>query len=381
MAKPNITTNSCPDCGAAPAPHLLIWWSNVLDWLLGPYTRLIDKIWKRLKPKLAKLPWDGLAFKLMWWLEKFGLGKVVTEIKPDHSTRTRVLWEEAVRRGIEMFEFRPFGRSVELMVARYRGQLFAFDGLPRPHGQPSEGLEWMDDKGLMRYKFLEAGLPVARGGMAKLVQKALVIFDQVGPPVIVKPRFGSRSRHTWIYVQTRDQLVKAFYSAQRLCPWVVVEEQLQGPVHRATVIGGKLIGVARRDMPQIVGDGIHTIGELVADSNNHPGRAGDFFTALPTAAEAADELYRQNLTWNSCPSLGQQVLLGQKVNRGAGGVTVEVTGETHTDNKILFEKIASVVGDSIIGIDFIVRDVAAPWHTQVACGVIECNSLPFIDRD
>lgn len=377
QAKPG----SCPDCGPTPIPHALAWWSSVIDWFIQPYTRLLDRTWRRLKPHLARrVKWDRFAFRSMFWLQRLGIGKVVTELKDDHSLRTRALWEEAKRRGIELFEFRPFGRSVELMVARRRGKLFAFDGLPRPRGYDTSGLQWMDDKGIMRDRLRAAGVPVARGGVATLAKRALELFDKVGPPLIVKPRLGSRSRHTFMHIESRDQLVQAFYSAQKLCPWVVVEEELQGPVFRATVIGGTLVGVARRDMPHVVGDGVKTIGQLVREANEHPRRHGNsIYTTLPGEAEAAAELARQELAWQSVPPAGQQVLLAQKVNRGLGGVTTEVTEETHSDNRALFEKTAQVVGDPIIGIDFIVRTVVEPWHEQGACGVIECNSLPFID--
>lgn len=370
---------SCPDCGPTPTSHALAWWTSVLDWLFSPYTKLMDKLWRRFRPWVLRLPLDRFAFRLMHWAKALGLGHVVTELKPDHNLRTRVLWEEAKRRGIELFEFRPFGRSVDLMVARFGNELFAFDGLPRPKGWLSDGAEWMDDKAVMREKFSAAQLPIARGDMLVLVKQALEFYDQIGPPLIVKPRVGSRSRHTFTHVATRSQLVRAFYSAQKLCPWVVVEQELQGPVHRATVIGGKLVGVARRDIPQVIGDGAKRIGDLVEIANNHPSRTGEIFHVLPTEPEAREELARQGLTWQSVPNLGQVVTLGAKVNRGIGGVTVDVTGETHADNLALFERVAHVVGDPIIGIDFIVRDVSEPWHTQASCGVIECNSLPFID--
>ena len=351
----------------------------MLDWIFGPYADFLQRIWLKFKPTVMKLPMDRFAFRSMHWAQSLGLGTIVTDIKPDHNLRLRVLWQEAKRRGIELFEFRPFGRSVDLMVARYKGKLFAFDGLPRPRGIQSDGTDWMDDKAIMRQKFIEAKIPVARGGMFVLVKKALQLFDEVGPPFIVKPRVGSRSRHTHIHITTRSQLVTAFYSAQKLCPWVVIEEELPGPVFRALVVAGKLIGVARRDMPQVTGDGQHTIGELVDQANNHPGRDHDIFYKLPGEAEVADELARQGVAWNSVPTAGQIVMLGSKVNRGIGGVTVDVTDEVHPENVALFERVAQVVGDSIIGIDFIAEHLRTPWHTHVAAGVIECNSLPFID--
>ncbi|MFA4819171.1 MAG: hypothetical protein WC621_05010 [Patescibacteria group bacterium] len=375
----NNNKSTCPDCGPNPTPHYLSWFTVAIDWLMAPYTRLLDKLWRRLNPWLIKLPLDKIALVAMKTANALHIGTIVKDLRPDHSLRTRALWEEAKRRGIEIFEFRPFGRSVELMVARYNGYLFVFDGLPRPRGSIGSGYDWMDDKLIMRQNFAVQQIPIARGGMAVLAKKALQIFDEVRPPVIVKPRFGSRSRHTFIHVTTRSQLVQAFYSAQKISPWVLIEEELQGAVYRATVINGRLIGVARRDLPHVLGDGSHTIAELVQIANQKIPSGGDIFAVLNIDDATEFELNRQGLSLLSAPADGQFVTLGQKVNRGLGGITVEVTSQVHTDNIQLFEKIAQVVNDSIIGIDFMVGAINEPWHQQTACGVIECNSLPFID--
>lgn len=372
---------NCPECGPSPTPHLLSWGTGLLDWIFTPSFRLMQKCVAWLAPVARQLPGDRLAYYAMRLFSKLGIGSMVKELRPDHSLRTRALWEEAERRKIELHEYRFFSeRTSELFVARHGKKLFAFDGLPRPRGRASTGLSWMDDKAVVKQRFQAAGIPVPKGGTAVLVKRALELFDEIGGTVIVKPRTGSRSRHTATNISTRSELVAAFYSAQKLCPWVVVEEHLPGSVFRATVIGGKLVGVARRDVPQVTGDGRQTIAELVAAENTHPHRqAGGVYTVLPGEAEATSELARQGLTWQSVPQPGQVVTLDWKVNRGAGGVTVDVTDVTHADNVVLFEKIAQVVGDPIIGIDFMIDAMHEPWHQRVPCGVIECNSLPFID--
>ena len=71
--------------------------------------------------------------------------------------------------------------------------------------------------------------------------------------------------------------------------------------------------------------------------------------------------------------------LNQKVSRSYGATTSDMTPVTHPENVKLFEKIGRVLGDSLVGIDFIVNDISKPWTEQKRCGVIECNSLPFLD--
>ncbi len=369
---------ACPDCGPAPTPHRLAWLTCLLDWLLKPYIRTLEKIAEFFKPLTDSWPLHKMAHSLMQLTVKLGLAEMVSELRDDHNSRTRALWQEALRRSISLKEWRLFKKPTDIMVAEWQGFKYVFDGLPRPRGK-TKGLDWMDDKAIMRQKFQAAGLPIARGGSALLVKKALHIFDELGGPLVVKPRFGSRSRHTFSNIVTRSQLVQAFYSAQKLSPWVIIEEQLKGEVYRATVVNSKLQAVARRELANVIGDGLNTISQLVDLSNKSSGRQTDLFTLLAKDEEAAAEIRRQGYTWQSVPAKGQKVFLSRKVNRGSGGATVEVTGEVHPVNRQLFEKVAQVVGDHIIGLDIILQAVDKPWHEQTLVGIIECNSLPFID--
>ena len=54
---------------------------------------------------------------------------------------------------------------------------------------------------------------------------------------------------------------------QEISPWVIVEQQLEGFVYRATVIGGRVVGVLRREPANIIGDGKSTIKQLIIEEN------------------------------------------------------------------------------------------------------------------
>jgi cyanophycin synthetase len=266
-----------------------------------------------------------------------------------------------------------------IFVAEHNGQRIVFDILPRIGSSHSPSVAWMDDKGIMREKFAPQNFPIARGGFAETEREALNLFEKIGGTVIVKPRSGSRSRHTTIHITTREQLIKAFWVAKQLSPWVVVEEELKGYVHRVTLVKGKVVGVMRREPPHVVGDGISTIRTLVEKENLNPARHGPLFHMLHLDEEARAELAHQGLAFESIPPLGKLVPLGQKVGRGSGGSTTDFTQTTHPENIELFEKIGAFMQDPLVGVDFIIEDMTRPHGEQQPCGVIECNSLPFID--
>lgn len=370
--------NTCPDCGGAPVNHTVEKISVFVDVMLVPLLKPLDKIRRLLFPYLGHV-FSPLGPKI---LNLFCLLKIASWIdEPDDKVvwRARCLWEEANKRGIKMRAWRLFNLPNDTFFAEYKGQYILFQGLPRPKGSEPESLDWMDNKAEMNKRFLPLDIPIAKGGVAVNFRQALKWFNKLSKPVIVKPNLGSRSRHTTIHINSIDELKIAFKKAKQLCRWVVIEEELQGSVYRGTVIGGKVVGVLRRDPACVEGDGVKNIRELVNEENNNPLRQGPMFHLLPTDESVDEELKKQNLSWDSIPRAGLLVNLNTKTSRAVGGALIDCTDETHTDNILLLEKIAQVLNNPIVGVDFIMPDIKKSWREQDRCGVIECNSLPFID--
>jgi len=362
----------CVDCGGAQVNHHIMYTSILLGAIMEPWTNWMNK----LMPE-SSFDWFGpTVTKTLTFLK---LGKITHEPEEDDSGRTRVLWEEAKKRGIDMYEFRLFGIGHDIFVSKYKGDTRFFDVLPRPKVYDPKGLEWMDNKGKMKEHFEKAGIKVARGGVTHSLKKALAIFRSLDKPVITKPNLGSRSRHTTTHINTEEEFKKSFLKARQLSPWVMIEEELSGYVFRGTVIGGKLIAVLRREPAYVIGDGIHNIEGLIDIENKNPMRNGKIFHQLSYDEEAVKELANWGHTKDTIAKNGEIITLGQKTSRAVGGGITDTTDIVHPDNKIMLEKVAEVLNDPLIGVDFIMDDVAISWKDQPKCGVIECNSAPFID--
>lgn len=373
----------CQYCGPNPINHQSARWAIIFDLLFKPLFVPIELLRHKIGNlvKINSLKNEKYIAKTLRFLSKIGIGRIESALDSEDSYRTKCLWDSAQKRGISIERYRLGDLSGlrTLMIAEYNEDIAVFDGLPRPSRKYPKSIEWVDDKAIMRDKFKKASIPVAKGGVCLTLAQAKSVFRDIASQVIVKPRTGSRSRHTTIHINSEDELEEAFYVAKQLSPWVVVEEELSGMVFRATVIAGKTAGVIRREPPHVIGDGEHTVSQLVDIANQHPERQGPLFHHINLGIEAQNELLRQNFTGDSVPENGEVVLLGQKIGRGSGGSTTELTNKAHPQNIQLFEKIADFLGDSLVGIDFIVEDIEKPWPEQAKCGVIECNSLPFID--
>ena len=372
---------SCPDCGEYPVNHANEWFLALSDSLSTPIVMFFEKAVSRVKPRLVKYMPDRAAMLLFHTLATARLGEIMNDVDEYDSGRNRWLWDSAKRRGILMRQFRFLGKpdGVNFFVAEHNGMTIAFEGLPRPDRGISKSLDWMDNKAILKKKFLAARIPMAQGRACSTYRQALRTMRAVGAPVITKPHIGSRSRHSTVGIKTPEDLAVGFRKAQQLSPWIIVEQELQGYLFRVLLVRGKIAGIIRREQAHVVGDAVSTVRSLVEAENKNPRRAGPTFHALPTDAGVDDELARQNLKWDSILARGEVVNLNGHISRYYGGSTTDFTDRVHPENKILFERIAEVLGDSLVGMDFIIGDMERSWREQKLCGVIECNSLPNID--
>ncbi len=369
----------CEDCGPDGVSHANEWASAVASFFFWPLFSFGASLAAAFSPLFSFPGSDRFLPEVLTALTKLTDGRILHEPDEKNSWRAKTLWEEASKRGIRMREFRPLALPRDLFTAEFQGQLNFFQDMPRPKGFYSRSMCWMDDKRMMRKVFEDHGIPVANGKVCMTKHSARAACKNLEKPLIVKPSLGSRSRHTTIHITTEEGLLEAFVKAKQISPWVIIEEELTGSVFRVSVIGGKVVAVMERKAPLITGDGIHSIKRLVHEENKNPLRKGPIFHTIPTDKEARDELSRQGFTWNDIPPKGTIVTLNQKISRAFGATTKDVTDDMHEDNKMLCQEAARVLNDPLIGIDMIIPDISKSWKTQNKCGIIECNSVPFLD--
>lgn len=377
------TPKPCAECGDGAIFHDLTYTTFLIDeaigWVVGvkaevtykkpgKFERLLQAIERKVTPHILEA------------LMKTPLATRVTE--PDDETQLLALmiWEEAKKRGVTVNEFRLGGLARNIFTATLPdGRTFAFEGIPLPSSE-IDRVRWMDDKAVLKEALRAQGIPVARGGAAMRLATALKIYRSLEAPVITKPYTGSASRHTILHIDSEEKLERAFRIATQVAPRAVIEEELVGPVYRATVVDGKLEAVLRRDQPYIIGDGVHTITELVEEANTHPKRQGPYFHHIKLDDAADAELAWQGLARDHVIPEGMKVILHQKINWSVGGTTADVTDQVHPDNVALFERVTEILRAPIAGIDFIIEDITKSWKEQKRCGVLECNSMPFFDN-
>jgi D-alanine-D-alanine ligase-like ATP-grasp enzyme len=304
-----------------------------------------------------------------------GFLKLSDDISKATTTRSRVIWEEAKRRGIPMHQLVIFGKYTELYRAIVNGKEIYFESLPIPPKLITESQNWLDDKAILKEKLLSAKLPAGRGGAFvhwKDIRKA---FKMLQKPVIIKPALGSRGRHTTTFIYTEDELKKAFKVGKQIADRLVMEEHLTGSVYRATIIDGKMVGNLRGDPPRITGDGKSTIKELIEQKNKNKRKEIKDVVVTPYIEEF---LSRNGYTTLSVLPEGKTIDLIEKIGIGYGGYKAEEIEITHPEIIRIMEEAGRMINFPVMGFDFIIPDITKNPNEQ-HWGIIECNSLPFID--
>lgn len=236
----------------------------------------------------------------------------------------------------------------------------------------------VQDKQLTKNLLAAVGAPVPQGREATSAEDAWSAAVEIGLPVVVKPRDGSQGRGVAVNLQTRDAVMAAYENASSRYDNILVEEYAPGADYRLLIIDNKLVAAARREPPQVTGDGRRTIAELVEIVNADPRRGEDHATSLskiPLDAIALGVLEEQGLTRDSIPAAGQLVLLRRNANLSTGGSATDVTDLVHPDVTARAIDAVRMVGLDLAGVDIIAQDISQPLEQQRG-KIVEINAAP-----
>ncbi|TSE21695.1 Cyanophycin synthetase [Tepidimonas alkaliphilus] len=234
------------------------------------------------------------------------------------------------------------------------------------------------DKELTKKLLHAVGVPVPLGRPVRDAEDAWRAAQELGGAVVVKPRDGNQGKGVTVNVQGREQVLAAYETARHYSDEVMVERYLPGVDFRLLVVGNRLVAAARRDPPLVIGDGVHTVRELVERVNADPRRGDGHATPLTRIrldGIALERLAQQGLTPDSVPALGQRVVLRNNANLSTGGSATDVTDEVHPLVAQRAVLAAMTVGLDVCGVDVVCQSVMQPLEAQQG-GIVEVNAAP-----
>jgi cyanophycin synthetase len=234
------------------------------------------------------------------------------------------------------------------------------------------------DKELSKKLLQAAGVPVPMGRPVLDAEDAWVAAQEIGLPVVIKPRDGNQGKGVAVNLKTREEVIAGFNNALEFRDDIMVESYLPGSDYRLLVVGDKMVATARREPPLVVGDGSSSVRQLVDKVNADPRRGDGHATSLTKIRFdeiALARLKEQGLNADSVPAKGARVVLRNNANLSTGGTATDVTDDVHPEVAARAVMAAQMVGLDVCGVDVVVESVLKPLEEQHG-GVVEVNAAP-----
>jgi cyanophycin synthetase len=238
--------------------------------------------------------------------------------------------------------------------------------------------EIAQDKDLTRMLLRTVGVPVPEGRPVASAEDAWTAAQAIGLPVVVKPQFGNQGKNVATFLTTKEQVVAAYNTASEGGYSVVCERFITGADYRLLIVGNRLVAASRREPAQVVGDGVHTVAELIDHANTDPRRGNDH--AMPLSKIRLDPvamsvLAEQGLSPSAVPPAGSRVLIRRNGNLSTGGTAADVTDLVHAEVAARAIEAARTIGLDIAGVDVLATDITRPLEEQGGA-IVEVNAGP-----
>jgi len=222
------------------------------------------------------------------------------------------------------------------------------------------------------------GLPVPRQELVQSESAAIRAARKIGFPVVTKPYNGNHGRGISICLRSDDEVVEGYNKAKEISRSVIVETFLEGDDHRLLVVNGELVAATRRTPGHVVGDGAHTIAQLVEIVNQDPRRGvghEKVLTRIEIDAQAQMMMAREGVDADTVLDAGRVVYLRSTANLSTGGTATDVTDIIHPDNRDMAIRAIRAIGLDVGGVDFLTTNIAESYKA-IGGGICECNAAP-----
>src|SRR5499427_6217144 len=286
---------------------------------------------------------------------------------------TAALVHAAERRGIPWLRLNDQS-LVQLGHGKYQQRIQATVTGRTPH----IAVELASDKEETNKILAGLGLPVPQQELVQTGTQAVRAARRIGFPVVTKPYNGNHGRGISIRLTTEEEVAHGFEVAREHSRSVVVESFLEGEDHRLLVVNGELVAATRRTPGHVVGDGEHTVAQLIDIVNQDPRRGvghEKVLTRLELDPQAHKMLERAGLTADSVPERGSTVYLRSTANLSTGGTATDVTDVIHPDNREMAERAVRAIGLDVGGVDFLSKNITESYRT-IGGGICEVNAAP-----
>lgn len=194
------------------------------------------------------------------------------------------------------------------------------------------------------------------------------INNQLSYPLVAKPTQGTQGYGVKTNITNETHLLNhiQYLLKRRENEKIIVEEYKKGNDYRIMVFNNEIIGVVKRDLPYVMGDGKNNLEYLIKEHkySKHKIHNVDF-----------NMLREQNVTFETIISSNKKIYLS-KVSNYHNGASIDNIPlvNVHPENIEMFKKVNQVLDVKLSGIDFITTNISVPYYLEGV--IIEVNERP-----
>jgi cyanophycin synthetase len=237
------------------------------------------------------------------------------------------------------------------------------------------------DKVRSKSAFRALGVPTPDHVLVRDSEDLRLAAKRIGFPCVVKPADQGGGKGVTADVRSASELQEAFDAAREYTKAaVLIEQRIEGDEHRIMVMDGKFVCAVRRRPSQIVGDGTHSIRELIGYLNigrNSDPASGELG---PIKVDGALErhLQKRGYCLETVLPDGEGLSLRSVSNLSMGGVATDVTDRVNPEVRSMSEHLARTLGLGAVGFDYVTSDIGQPSSASGGA-FIEMNTTPGLD--
>ncbi len=264
---------------------------------------------------------------------------------------TRLLKEEAERRG---YKVDIIDKAANILrYTRPNGASYYLHSLHSAF-TPVIASRIVNNKPVLHRIASEIGIPVPETVEMTSYRDGLELLAVYGK-IVVKPANSAHGYGVTTNVVSPESLKKAYRLARRFSGRVLAQRFVSGEDYRLLYIDGKMAAASIRKPAYVVGDGEHTVKELIRIENRSDDRGPDYtrpknYIDMDAAKRYLGDVIRQ------VPQVGEEVTVVGTANIGTGGESVDITDRVGPAMREAGERILRHLGMTIGGVDFMGSD-------------------------
>ncbi|SER85264.1 GNAT-family acetyltransferase TIGR03103 [Pseudomonas sp. NFACC02] len=297
----------------------------------------------------------------------------------DFNPYARIIVEEAHRRGIDvqvddaeagLFTLIHGGRRI-----RCRESLSDLT--------TAVSMTLCQDKRLTNKVLKAAGLELPVQQLAGNADDNLAFLDE-HERVVVKPVDGEQGQGVAVDLRTIEDVQAAVERARQFDSRVLLESFHEGLDLRIVVIGFEVVAAAIRRPAEIMGDGRHTIAQLIEAQSRRRASATGGESKIPVDEETRRTVEDAGFTFDSVLPADQRLAVRRTANLHTGGCLEDVTAILHPVLKDAAIRAARALDIPVVGLDLMVPAADQPEYVFIEanerCGLANHEPQPTAER-